>query len=240
MTRALVPLIDKTFCTIPDRDPRAMAGLSMGGMETHQITFNQLDLFSCIGGFSGAGNPFLTGTKFDVKTAYDGSLADPTAFAERAHLLWIDVGTNKPERMKSGLESLYTSVNEGGVQHVFYESPGTDHEWQTWRCDVKEAGILRLKGYWHVAHGEDRIDGMAIQHAAGDRAHGELVEAGRDGNRIESQRMIQAHADSLHSMTVPTSRGPKGVKESDLMTCANRPAALLSTLPPRCVVVLNL
>jgi enterochelin esterase family protein len=40
--------------------------------------------------------------------------------------------------MKSGLESLHTSLDAGGVKHVFYESPGTDHEWQTWRRDLKD------------------------------------------------------------------------------------------------------
>ncbi len=138
MTQALIPFVDKTFRTIADRDHRAMAGLSMGGMETFQVTFNHLDLFSYIGGFSGAGNPFLTGTKSDVKTAYNGALADPSEFAKRVHLLWIGVGTNEPERMKSGLESLHTSLDAGGVKHVFYESPGTDHEWQTWRRDLKD------------------------------------------------------------------------------------------------------
>lgn len=139
MTQALIPFVDKTFRTIPDRDHRAMAGLSMGGMQTFQVTFDHLDLFSYIGGFSGAGNPFLAGNnKFDVKTAYHGALADPAAFAKRVHLLWIGVGTNEPERMKSGLESLHTSLDEGGVQHIFYESPGTDHEWQTWRRDLKD------------------------------------------------------------------------------------------------------
>jgi len=139
VTQALIPFVEKTFRAIPDRDHRAMAGLSMGGMQTFQVTFNHLDLFSYIGGFSGAGNPFLAGNnKFDVKTAYHGSLADPAAFSKRVHLLWIGVGTNEPERMKAGLESLHTSLDQGGVQHVFYESPGTDHEWQTWRRDLKD------------------------------------------------------------------------------------------------------
>src|SRR5580698_7031774 len=138
VTEVLIPYVDTTFRTLPDRDHRAMAGLSMGGMQTFQVTLNHLDLFSYIGGFSGAGNPFLTGAKFDVKTAYNGALADPSAFAKRVHLLWIGVGTNEPERMKSGLESLHTSLDAGGVKHVFYESPGTDHEWQTWRRDLKD------------------------------------------------------------------------------------------------------
>jgi enterochelin esterase family protein len=139
MTQVLIPFIDKTFRTIPDREHRAMAGLSMGGMQTFQVTFNHLDLFSYIGGFSGASNPFLPGNnKFDTKTAYNGAMADSVAFAKRVHLLWIGVGTNEPDRMKSGLESLHGALDEGGVKHIFYESPGTDHEWQTWRRDLKD------------------------------------------------------------------------------------------------------
>ena len=60
VTEALIPFVDKTFRTIPDRDHRAMAGLSMGGMQTFHITLNHLDLFSHIGGFSGAAGPFIT------------------------------------------------------------------------------------------------------------------------------------------------------------------------------------
>ena len=137
--QALIPFIDKTFRTLPDRDHRAMAGLSMGGMQTFQVTFNHLDHFSYIGGFSGAANVFAMGSgKLDTKTAFQGAMADPTAFAKRVHLLWIGVGTNEPERMKSGLENLHATLDEGSVQHVFYESPGTDHEWQTWRRDLKD------------------------------------------------------------------------------------------------------
>ena len=61
VTQALIPFIDSTFRTIADRDHRAMAGLSMGGMQTFQITLNHLDLFSYIGGFSGAGGDARAG-----------------------------------------------------------------------------------------------------------------------------------------------------------------------------------
>jgi enterochelin esterase family protein len=139
MTEALIPFIEKTFRTIPDREHRAMAGLSMGGMQTFQVTFNHLDLFSYIGGFSGAANVFAMGNeKLDTKAAYNGAMADPAAFAKRVHLLWIGVGTDEPDRMKEGLEKLHTSLDEGKIKHVFYESPGTSHEWQTWRRDLKD------------------------------------------------------------------------------------------------------
>ena len=55
MVKDLIPMIDSTYRTLADREHRAMAGLSMGGMQTFQITLNHLDTFSYIGGFSGAG-----------------------------------------------------------------------------------------------------------------------------------------------------------------------------------------
>jgi len=139
VTQALIPFIDSTFRTLSDRDHRAMAGLSMGGMQTFQVTLNHLDLFSYIGGFSGAGGMLVLGDrKLDPKTDYNGVFADPAAFAKKVHLLWMGVGTNEPERMRAGLLRLHTSLSEANIQHIFYESPGTDHEWQTWRRDLKE------------------------------------------------------------------------------------------------------
>lgn len=139
MAQVLIPFIDSTFRTLSDRDHRAMAGLSMGGMQTFQITLNHLDRFSYIGGFSGAGGMLVLGNrKLDPKTDYNGVFADPTAFDKKVHLLWIGVGTNEPERMRVGLLKLHESLKEANIQHVFYESPGTDHEWQTWRRDLKD------------------------------------------------------------------------------------------------------
>jgi len=137
LTQALIPYIDSTFRTLSDRDHRAMAGLSMGGFQTYQITFDHLDLFSYIGGFSGAA--FVLGNHtFDPKTDLNGALADPAAFAKRVHLLWLGVGTDEPPMMKAGLERLHNSLQEAKIEHVFYESPGTAHEWQTWRRDLKD------------------------------------------------------------------------------------------------------
>jgi len=146
MTQVLVPFIDSTFRTIADRDHRAMAGLSMGGMQTFQVTLDHLDLFSYIGGFSGAGGMLVLGDrKLDPKTDYNGVFADPSAFGKKVHLLWIGVGTQEPERMRAGLLRLHSSLQEAGVQHVFYESAGTDHEWQTWRRDLKEFAPLLFR-----------------------------------------------------------------------------------------------
>ena len=90
-----------------------MAGLSMGGMQTFQVTFNHLDLFSYIGGFSGAAGALVLGNeKLDPKTAFNGALADPAAFAKRVHLLWLGVGTEEPARMRYGLQNPRLSTRQ--------------------------------------------------------------------------------------------------------------------------------
>ncbi|HME00759.1 MAG TPA: alpha/beta hydrolase-fold protein [Terriglobia bacterium] len=137
LTQALVPYIESNFRTLADRDHRAMAGLSMGGMQTFQVTFAHLGMFSYIGGFSGAAMAFGD-QQFDVKTAFNGAMADPAVFAKRVHLLWVGVGTAEPERMRAGLVGLHNALEEANIKHVFYESPGTAHEWQTWRRDLKD------------------------------------------------------------------------------------------------------
>jgi enterochelin esterase family protein len=139
LTQALIPFIDSTFRTVADRDHRAMAGLSMGGMQTFQVTFDHLELFSYIGGFSGSGGlGMMSRAPFDPKTAYNGALADPEAFAKKVHLVWIGVGTEEPKMMHDGIVGFHDALTKANVKHVFYESPGTSHEWQTWRRDLKD------------------------------------------------------------------------------------------------------
>jgi len=70
--------------------------------------------------------------------ANNGAFAVSAAFAKKIHLLWLGVGTAEPERMRAGLQRLHNSLIEANFQHVFYESPDTDHEWQTWRRDLKD------------------------------------------------------------------------------------------------------
>jgi len=137
VTRVLIPFVDKTYRTLADRDHRAMAGLSMGGFQTFHVTLNNLDLFSHIGGFSGAGG-MTDDRKMDPKTDFNGAFADPATFAKRVHLLWLGVGSAEGERFLARIRGLHTALDEAGIKHVYWESPGTDHEWQTWRRDLKD------------------------------------------------------------------------------------------------------
>jgi enterochelin esterase-like enzyme len=137
VVQVLIPFVDKNFRTLANRDNRAMAGLSMGGFQTFHVTLNNLDLFSHIGGFSGAGG-LMDDRKPDLKTDYNGVFADAAAFNKRVHLLYLGVGTAEAERFTTRIRGLNTVLSEGGIEHVYWESPGTDHEWQTWRRNLKD------------------------------------------------------------------------------------------------------
>ncbi len=137
VTQALIPFVDKTLRTLPDRDHRAMAGLSMGGFQTWSVTLNHLELFSHIGGFSGAAG-MLDNHDLDARSDFNGVFADPAAFAKKVHVFYLGVGTAEPERFKSRIRALHEALDKAGIQHVYWESPGTDHEWQTWRRNLKD------------------------------------------------------------------------------------------------------
>jgi enterochelin esterase family protein len=140
----LIPMIDSTYRTKADRENRAMAGLSMGGMQTFAITLNHLDTFAYIGGFSGAGGGFGGGT-FDAKTVNNGVFADTAAFNKKIHVLWLGIGTAEPRQMHDSVQNYHDALEKAGIKVVFYESPGTAHEWQTWRRDLREFAPLLFK-----------------------------------------------------------------------------------------------
>ena len=142
LVREIIPMIDKNFRTLSDREHRAMAGLSMGGFQTFQTTMTNLDKFSYIGGFSGAG--FLQpGT--DITRMYNGEWADANAFNQKVKLVYISIGTAEPERMYTGVKGFHEALEKAGIKHVYYESPGTSHEWQTWRRSLRQYASLIFK-----------------------------------------------------------------------------------------------
>ena len=141
MVKDLIPMIDATYRTIPDREHRAMAGLSMGGMQTFQITLKHLDLFAYIGGFSGAGGGF-GGVPFDPKTAHNGVMADADAFNKKVRLALAGHRHGRAEADVRRREGYHEALEKAGIKHVYYESPGTSHEWLTWRRCLHEFAPL--------------------------------------------------------------------------------------------------
>lgn len=130
MTEDIIPYIDRTFRTLTDRDNRAMAGLSWGGHQTFETTLRNLDLFAHIGSFSGA----LFFIQNGLENAYDGVFTDPASFNARVRTLFLGMGSEE-NFFSDRIDAALTDV---GINHVYYSSPGTHHEWLTWRRCLNE------------------------------------------------------------------------------------------------------
>jgi len=143
----LMPFIEGTFRTKTDRQNRAMAGLSRGGMQTTMTVFSNMDKFAWIGTFSGLfiGMPRRGGNtgnnenvqpdmKSMVETAFNGVFKDATAFDKQMNLLFISTGTEE----RSPKEAVEAIKARGIKNIVFHESQGTAHEWLTWRRALNE------------------------------------------------------------------------------------------------------
>jgi alpha-N-arabinofuranosidase len=122
----LIPFVDANFRTMADHPHRAMAGLSMGGMQTRQITLANLDKFSHIGIFSGG-------------SIAPTDITDMAAFKQKVKVVFVSYGSR--ENGATGKTNV-EAMQQAGIKSVFYESPNTAHEWQTWRRSLHEFAPL--------------------------------------------------------------------------------------------------
>lgn len=146
----VIPYIDANFRTLPDQPHRAMAGLSMGGMQTRVITLANLNTFSHIGLFSGGSI----------------SMADMNrtpGFKEKVKLVFVGYGSRELENTRGGFggnpKANTDSLKMAGINTRFFVSPQTAHEWQTWRRCLYEFAPLLFKksGAESASHGYNEL-----------------------------------------------------------------------------------
>jgi enterochelin esterase-like enzyme len=129
LIQELIPYIDANFRTLADQPHRAMAGLSMGGMQTRSITLANLDKFSHIGIFSGG-------------SIAPSEISDLDSFKQQVKVVFVSYGSR--ENGAAG-KAQVAALQQAGVNSVFYESPYTAHEWQSWRRSLHEFAPLLFK-----------------------------------------------------------------------------------------------
>lgn len=118
----LIPYVDANFRTKADAQHRAMAGLSMGGMETKTITLNKPDVFAYYGLLSG------------------GTYA-PTDIKDKSKVKLIFLSCGSKER-PDGVKNAVTALKDAGFNAVSYISENTAHEFLTWRRSLHELAPL--------------------------------------------------------------------------------------------------
>jgi enterochelin esterase-like enzyme len=144
MINEIIPMIDAKFRTRPEKEHRAIAGLSMGANQTMRIIMNHLDKFAYIGGFSGTPN-YPGADPLDPATFLDGKFKDGVAVNKKLKLLWLGLGTKELNPFPGSVGAFRAMLDKQGIKHTFYESQETAHEWLTWRRDLKEFAVLIFK-----------------------------------------------------------------------------------------------
>ena len=121
----LIPYVDANFNTIADQPHRAMAGLSMGGMETKTITINKPEVFSHFALLSGG-----TYAPDDIKDK------------SKVKLIFLSCGSKEnPDRVKNAVVAL----KDSGFNAVSFVSENTAHEFLTWRRSLYQLAPLLFK-----------------------------------------------------------------------------------------------
>jgi enterochelin esterase family protein len=80
----------------------------------------------------------LSTEALDPATAFNGTFKDGAAFNAKVKLLWIGMGTQEPDPFPGAIGAFRAMLEKANIKYVFYESPGTAHEWQTWRRNLKD------------------------------------------------------------------------------------------------------
>ena len=202
----VIPYIDANFRTIADQQHRAMAGLSMGGMQTRVITLANLDTFSYIGLFSGGSI----------------SMADMNktpGFKEKVKLVFVGYGGRELEKKNPGFggdpKANTDSLKMAGINTCFYVSPKTAHEWQTWRrCLHEFAPLLFHQGALNAHRGggfgapiklgpDDKpafLDppvGFNVQRK--NISHGTLINVQYDSKSLGKKRLMRVYTPPTYS-----------------------------------------
>jgi len=117
LTQELIPLVDKTYRTIPRREGRAIAGHSRGGHAAYWIAFSYPEMFSLVGGYA-AGSSLAPLPGRDIIATHNQKLF-PLQF-------WIYAGTNDPYKSAPENSAFVEILKEFDLPYVYIEDDG-DH-----------------------------------------------------------------------------------------------------------------
>jgi enterochelin esterase-like enzyme len=128
----VIPLVEKNYRVLTDRDYRAIAGLSMGGGQAFIIGLRNLSQFAWVGEFSSG---LLSDMDFDIDRYRPGIFSDSLLLNRKLSLLWLGCGKSDPRY--DGHLDLVESLNKHGIRNQFHDTPG-GHEWKVWRQQLGE------------------------------------------------------------------------------------------------------
>jgi enterochelin esterase-like enzyme len=132
MVKDIIPYVESHYRVIRDREDRALAGLSMGGMQTLTLTGNYPAMFGYIGVMSMG---LVDVTTMGLKPDPDQDAKFETLKNSGYKLYWVGVG--KDDFLYKSVQTLRSSLDKHGLKYTYRESTG-GHSWANWRIYLSE------------------------------------------------------------------------------------------------------
>lgn len=150
ITRDLICFVDRTFHTVPTREGRVVAGLSMGGYGALKLALKHPDLFCAAVSHSGAVEiaSHVSSENPEALSIFGASAAGGTedvfALAKNS-----DPDTRPAVRFDCGTDDfliehnrrLHTHLDDIAYPHEYVEHPGA-HDWRYWDDHIQETIVF--------------------------------------------------------------------------------------------------
>jgi enterochelin esterase-like enzyme len=141
LKNCIIPFVQKNYRTETDAKNRALAGLSMGGLQTLYAGLNNTNMFSCLGVFSSGW--IQTMQKELADTQYEFMRKNADLINENLKLFWISMG-GKEDIAYNNCQLMLSKFDEMKIKYVYSEYPG-GHTWPVWRHDLFKIAQLLFK-----------------------------------------------------------------------------------------------
>jgi len=141
LKQSIIPFVEKNYRAETDSKNRALAGLSMGGIQTLFVGMNNTDLFSYLGIFSSG---WILPMQKDLADAqYELIKKNIEVVKSNLKLLWVGIG-GKEDIAYNNCQIMCSKFDEMGLQYLYDDYPG-GHSWPVWRHDLYEIAPLLFK-----------------------------------------------------------------------------------------------
>jgi enterochelin esterase-like enzyme len=141
LKQCIIPFVEKSYRAESSSGNRALAGLSMGGIQTLYVGINNTDLFSYLGVFSSG---WIMPAQSDLANKqYDFMGKNIDKITSNLKLLWIGIG-GKEDIAYNNCQTMISKFSEMKLKYTYSDYPG-GHAWPVWRNNLYNFAQLLFK-----------------------------------------------------------------------------------------------
>ena len=140
LKQAVIPFVEKNYRAETDGKNRALAGLSMGGLQTLYAGIKNTAMFSHLGVFSSgwfANRPELSDPQYEFMKTNAASINN------NLKSLWVSMG-GKEDIAYNNCKTMLGKFDEMGIKYTYSEYPG-GHTWPVWRNNLYQFAQVIFK-----------------------------------------------------------------------------------------------